>query len=271
MDWQFILENIRLVMINSSLDNFMANLDLDITEFLDTGFELKSHLAKFLNISINELEKKLPQGADDLASLHPGSLNPDSASDFYEKEVGNSHLLDLASWHLNSSNYIADTLRLQKMFANGKVLDFGGGIGTHALAAASLEKVEHVYFVDLNPQNRNFVNARAKDLGLGDAISVHRDLESIGKIKFDTLVCLDVLEHLPDPALQLDKFISYLSPNANALMNWYFFKGFSGEYPFHFDDPEMINKFFCKLQVRFIEVFHPFLITTRVYKPIQLK
>tara|TARA_Y100001968_G_C19454366_1_gene771499 strand:- start:23404 stop:24156 length:753 start_codon:yes stop_codon:yes gene_type:complete len=243
---------------------------LDINEFLNTGFKLKEHLSNFLQISFDQLEKNLPNGTEGLASLHPGSLSPEDTSDFYEQEVGDAHLLDLAAWHLNSSNYIADTLRLQQMFACGKVLDFGGGIGTHAIAAACLKNVKHVYFVDLNPQNRNFVEYRAKDLGISNLISVHRDLDSTGEIKFDTLVCLDVLEHLPDPSSQLIKFLNRLSPKGVALLNWYFFKGYNGEYPFHFDDPLMIEKFFRTLQNNYIEIFHPFLITTRAYRPINI-
>ena len=245
----------------------MKKLDLDVNEFIKTGFDLREHLAKFLQMSLNQLDSRLPNGSDALASLHPGSLNPDNASDFYEKEVGDAHLLDLAAWHLNSSTYIADTIRLQSMFASGRVLDFGGGIGTHSIAAASLDKVDHVWFVDLNPVNREFVQSRANDLGLSHCLSVHRDLESTGQVQFDTLVCLDVLEHLPDPSNQLDSFLKRLSPEAVALLNWYFFKGFKGEYPFHFDDPEMIDQFFKNLQSKFIEVFHPFLITTRAYRP----
>ena len=240
---------------------------MEISDFLENGFNLRSHLSKFLKISLDQLEQRLPQGAEDLAALHPGSLKADEASNFYEEEVGDAHLLDLASWHLNSSAYIADTLRLQEKFACGKVLDFGGGIGTHALAAASLPTVEHVWFVDLNPQNRDFVEVRAKELGLDQSISIHRDIESTGEIKFQTLVCLDVLKHIPDPSSQLYSFLNCLEPNAIALMNWYFFKGYKNEYPFHFDDPKMIEEFFQVLQKEFIEIFHPFLITTRAYKP----
>tara|TARA_Y100001968_G_C19388278_1_gene734093 strand:+ start:244 stop:1041 length:798 start_codon:yes stop_codon:yes gene_type:complete len=261
-----MLQNIRQSPNTHLPKKTMNKSSIDITEFLQSGFDLKAQLAQFLDISLDKLESKLPSGAEDLAALHPGSLKPDDALDFYEKEVGYAHLLDLAAWHLNSSNYISDTLRLQKMFAFGKVLDFGGGIGTHAIAAASLENVEHVYFVDLNPQNRDFVKCRAKELGLSDCISIHRDLDSTGDVEFDTLVCLDVLEHLPDPSGQLDIFLNRLSPKGIALMNWYFFKGFQGEYPFHFDEPEMIDRFFLTLQSKFIEVFHPFLITTRAYK-----
>ncbi len=241
--------------------------DVDLAGFLETGLEIKSHLASFLKITREELEARLPQGSLDLAAVHPGSLKPEETTSFYEEKVGNAHLLELAAWHLGSADYIAETLRLQEMFAKGNLLDFGGGIGTHALCAASLSTVNHVWFVDLNPQNREFVRQRSACLGLDHKISFFRDLNDIKNVKFDTLVCLDVLEHLPDPSLQLMQFLDYLSSDAIALLNWYFYKGARGEYPFHFDDPGLIEKFFQTLQGNFIEVFHPLLITTRAYKP----
>ena len=250
------------------MHNPQSCLSVDFDEFLKTGFHLKEHLAQYLQLSIKDIEKLLPQSSKDLASLHPGGFNSDNATSFYEDEVGTAHLLELAAWHLGSADYILDTLRLQQMFAHGQVLDFGGGIGTHALAAAAMKQVDHVWFVDLNPNNRKFVQQRASLLGLSDCISFHRDLKSAGEIVFDTIVCLDVLEHLADPSAQIIKFHQRLSPESVAILNWYFFKGFNGEYPFHFDDPSMINSFFKVLQNKFIEVFHPYLITTRVYKPI---
>ena len=239
---------------------------MDIQEFLKTGFDLKIHLASYLELSLEELEARLPMGSEDLAELHPGSFKPEDVISFYEDQVGPAHLIDLASWHLRSADYIAETLRLQKLFARGNVLDFGGGIGTHALAAAALKDVDHVWFVDLNPDNRLFVEQRSEKLDLSSKISVFRDLESIDGIIFDSVVCLDVLEHLADPSEQLITFLKLMSPNATALLNWYFFKGFRGEYPFHFDDPYLIEKFFQTLQKNFLELFHPYLITTRAYR-----
>ena len=247
----------------------MNNLDLTVSSFLKDGFNLKNHLINFLHINDAELDQRLLNGVDDLAALHPGAFSKNDVGDFYEDKVGDAHLIDLASWHINSSHYIADTLRLQQKFVYGKVLDFGGGIGTHALAASFLPGVDHVWFVDLNPQNRSFVEQRAKQLGIEDQISVHRDLESTSNVIFDSIVCLDVLEHLPDPSKQLEIFLELLSPKGIALMNWYFYKGKKGEYPFHFDSPDMIEKFFITLQSSYIEIFHPLLITTRAYRPLK--
>jgi hypothetical protein len=241
--------------------------ELDIARFLADGFDLREQLAAYLQIGVEELERRLPQSTDDLAALHPGAFDPEQAGQFYEDTVGTGHLLELAAWHLGSADYIADTLRLQQQFARGQVLDFGGGIGSHALAAAALPDVQAVWYVDLNPHNRAFVAARAQALGLGSRVHCCRDLDDPALPgAFDTVVCLDVLEHLSDPAAQLERFASRMTPAGTALLNWYFFKGFAGEYPFHFDDPALVERFFRTLQSRFIEVFHPWLITTRAYR-----
>jgi SAM-dependent methyltransferase len=244
-----------------------ASLSLD--QFLHGGFDLRRQLADHLQLDPLELERRLPLATDALAAAHPGAFDPEKAEAFYESSVGTGHLLELAAWHLSSADYIADTLRLQQQFARGQVLDFGGGIGTHALAAAALPQVETVWFVDLNPENRRFVEARAAQFGLQHKLRCFRDLGAPElPAQFDTIVCLDVLEHLPDPSAQLELFAARMAPDAIALMNWYFFKGFAGEYPFHFDDPQLVERFFRTLQSRFIEVFHPFLITTRAYRLI---
>jgi SAM-dependent methyltransferase len=250
-------------------DSHPLAASIDVDRFLLDGFALRDQLAGFLELTPAALEQRLAVSCSDLAALHPGAVGFDSArvGEFYEETVGTGHLLELAAWHLGSADYIADTLRLQARFAAGQVLDFGGGIGSHALAAAALPAVERVWFVDLNPHNRAFVAERAALLELGDRITVCRDLKDPALPgRFDTVVCLDVLEHLPDPAAQLIEFAARMEPEAMALLNWYFFKGFSGEYPFHFDEPALVECFFLTLQDQFLEVFHPFLITTRAYR-----
>jgi len=236
-----------------------------LKEFIDNAFDLKSHLVEFLSIEESDLDGFLKNAKMDLANLHPGN-NLSEAADFYKEIVGDKHLADLAAWHISSKDYIANTLRLQQRFSRNLVLDFGGGIGTHALANAMSPNVEHVFFVDINQTNRNFVEYRAKKLGVDNKITFCKTIQETKISIFDTIVCLDVLEHLSDPAFQLDIFYEIMDSNSFGLFNWYFYKGENNEYPFHIDDDQIVEKFFKTLQLKFVEVFHPILITTRSYK-----
>ena len=245
----------------------MKKDDFIIKEFIDDAFDLKSHLMEFLSIEQGDLDGFLENAKMDLANLHPGgSLS--EAEDFYKEIVGDKHLADLAAWHISSKDYIADTLRLQQRFARNLVLDFGGGIGTHALANAMSTKVDQVFFVDINQTNRDFVEYRAKKLGVSNKLTFCKTIEETKISIFDTIVCLDVLEHLSDPAFQLNTFHEIMDLNSIGLFNWYFYKGENNEYPFHIDDERIVEQFFKTLQSKFVEVFHPILITTRSYKKI---
>ena len=236
-----------------------------LNDFFKDAFELKSHLIEFLPINEDNFNNFLSNAKIELAKIHPGESSIENSA-FYEDIVGDKHLADLSAWHLTSKEYIGSTLKLQQNFSQNMVLDFGGGIGTHALANAMSENVEHVFFVDINETNRDFVKFRAKKLGLEQKISFHKSIEDTNVKKFDSIVCLDVLEHLEDPAMQLDKFHEIMSEDSVSIFNWYFYKGDNNEYPFHLDEERLVSKFFETLQYKFIETFHPLLITTRVYK-----
>ena len=62
------------------------------------------------------------------------------------------------------------------------------------------------FFVDINQTNRNFVEYRAKKLGVEKKLTFCETIKDTQIFKFDTVVCLDVLEHLADPASQINNF-----------------------------------------------------------------
>ena len=246
----------------------MKKDNLVLNQFSDDAFNLKSHLMEFFSLKESDLNGFLANAKLNLANLHPGDALND-VSEFYSEIVGDRHVADLAAWHITSKDYISDTIKLQQRFSKGLVLDFGGGIGTHALANALSSKVKHVFFVDINETNRKFVEYRAKELGVRKKLTFCKTIEDTKISEFDTIICFDVLEHLADPASQIDIFYEIMNSNAIALFNWYFFKGERNEYPFHIDDSKIVERFFEKLQSKFLEVFHPILITTRAYKKIR--
>jgi hypothetical protein len=86
----------------------LKNNSLIIEEFLDNGFNLKSHLMEYLSIEECDLDGFLANAKMNLANLHPGDALSD-VSDFYTDIVGDRHVADLAAWHITSKDYIADT------------------------------------------------------------------------------------------------------------------------------------------------------------------
>jgi cyclopropane fatty-acyl-phospholipid synthase-like methyltransferase len=239
-----------------------------LQSFSQDAFALEKHLQAFLHLEPEILAALLHRqtAQQTLAELGRSGFHWDAAAHFYRDIVGTAYLFELATWHLDNKNYIGDTLQLTADQSRGVVLDFGGGIGTHSLAAAHYPQVKKVIFWDLNPVHREFVQFRARQLGLSNKIEFPADLDP-SKCTFDTILCFDVIEHLPNPSIELHKFREMLSSNGRLILNWHFFKGFAQEFPFHLEDPEEVELFFLTLQREFLEVFHPYLITARCYRP----
>ena len=83
---------------------------------------------------------------------------------------------------------------------------------------------------------------------MGNKLTFCETIQETKISRFDTIVCLDVLEHLSDPAFHLDIFHEIMDSNSIALFNWYFYKGENNEYPFHIDDEQIVEQFFKNLQ-----------------------
>ena len=88
---------------------------------------------------------------------------------------------------MSNQGYIKGTLTLISDRAVNRVLDFGGGIGTHAIAAALCPQVEQLVYCDLNPIHCNFVQIRSAKLGSSDTISCCWEV-SPSEV-FDAIIC----------------------------------------------------------------------------------
>ncbi|MGK7938591.1 MAG: class I SAM-dependent methyltransferase [Crocosphaera sp.] len=234
--------------------------------YWQNSFDLETHLKNFLDIDTDTLKTRLEKSREIMSELGESHFDWDYAKEFYENHVGENYILELGAWHLESYDYIGKMTTLIADFAEGSVLDFGGGIGTHTIAAALCPQVTEVKYIDINPINCKFVAYRIEQLGLSNKVKVCSELNDFNS--FDTIMCFDVVEHLLNPDQQLIEFKQMLNKEGKLLINWFFHKGFNNEFPFHLDDPHLVKQFFITLQSNFLELFHPLLISTRCYQKV---
>lgn len=131
-------------------------------------------------------------------------------------DVSREMLRELASWHSADKNVLLQNASIVKHCGVGKVLDFGGGICTLAIALSLAGSSVDV--IEPGPWMRAFGAERAAMLG--------------AKIRFvdepdglyDSIVAMDVVEHLERPAAFLELAASHLAPNGKIAINWVFHK-----------------------------------------------
>lgn len=79
----------------------------------------------------------------------------------------------------------------------GRVLDFGGGIGATSAALKERGSASHIVLLDQVADQALPAIDQARAVDLNDLDALDEYLASTGP--FDTVLCLDVLEHLVDP------------------------------------------------------------------------
>ncbi len=109
-----------------------------------------------------------------------------------------------------------DALELVQGHA-GKVLDIGGGVGATSASLKKAGRADHIVLVDL-VADRKLPEIDAAFVGdLQDAAFLQQVTQDHGP--FDTILCLDVLEHLPDPWSVVGHLHHALSDNGNLIIS----------------------------------------------------
>jgi len=166
-----------------------------------------------------------------------GPMTEERVKAFYKQTP--NYIYDLGQWHLWDPGKRASDARLvEDMKALGvkSILDFGGGVGFNALmlAGAGFE----VTLADLDSASLDFAQFRAKRLGVKLGIW-KTDVEPMpGPAKYDVILALDVLEHLPKDALEdaVGKLVRLKHARTRVIISAPF--GRTATHPMHLDATE---------------------------------
>ena len=158
-------------------------------------------------------------GTNALARLwnaQPQQHGSEGAGWYKRPDVSREMLRELAAWHVADANVSLRNASIVSHCGVGRVLDFGGGICTLAIAMSIAgSKVE---VIEPGPWMRAFGAERAARLG--------------ARIKFvdapdglyDSIIAMDVVEHMERPAAFLELAAEHLTPSGKIAINWVFHK-----------------------------------------------
>lgn len=151
-------------------------------------------IAEWAGETVGDVRRMLPLGTAKVAQLWANRPEGQAEAEWYQREdVGLAYISDLAWWHLNGGAPLA----LAEGLAGKRVLDYGAGIGTFALAAA--QAGASVDIVEPNPAMQEFMTWRANKYGLALRGWKHIPTQQA----YDVAVAWHVFEHVEAPEAAL--------------------------------------------------------------------
>jgi len=156
--------------------------------------------------------------------------NPAQLAGWY-KNVSELYLFALSAYNLEYKRIISNIYVMS--LAKGRCLDYGAGNGDLILELA--RRGHSAVYFDVGGETMGFALHRATKFRLPLECICDRNTlaESATKNKFDTIYALDVLEHIPDLANELQFLTSLLSPEGRIVFDVP--AGSTQSHPMHLD------------------------------------
>jgi 2-polyprenyl-3-methyl-5-hydroxy-6-metoxy-1,4-benzoquinol methylase len=183
-----------------------------------------------------------------LAWEKQGPMTEERIKAFYKQTA--NYIYELGEWHLFVANKRESDMQLvedmRTKYKAKNVLDFGGGVGMVAIpmARAGLD----VTLADLDGTSLDFAAFRAKRHEIPLKIWKSDVEKQAPDKKYDVILALDVLEHLPKEELKsvVDRLIALKHANTHILISAPF--GRTAVHPMHLDADEHTRQQIERLQ-----------------------
>lgn len=193
---------------------FKYNIDRkllkDLMEFCNTRYNF--------NLTYDEAIYMVKLGGRLVANLW-NQLNPQTEEEikkFYK--INPYYVFEFISWHasIEQRNFRKKIVE----YSFGDVLDYGGGIGDLSLKIA--EKGLNVTYGDIGKRNIEFAEWVFKKRGFNiKVLDLDKDLDLLEE--YDTIICIDVIEHVTDQEVVLNRLARHLRRNGRLIitkLNW---------------------------------------------------
>jgi len=191
-------------------------LEIDLNSILDTYnsiYKNTESLMKFKYLSNIEFKKKFPDE----------NYDPKSLTDYYSKSE--NLLFELTEYHSTSArrNMTREVIKHLKSFISRNVLDFGCGIADDSINILK-NKIECT-LCEIDGKTFDYAKWRIKKRKLkADFININK-INSLTKLKensFDSILCFEVLMHLPNPSDTLNVFSKILKKDGYLFLTYRF-------------------------------------------------
>lgn len=153
---------------------------------------MKEDLADFTGLSTAEIDGRAATAMDDMSAAWCAAdpeMTDEAVSKIY-RETENGYLF---TWANADRFRFSKYARLRPYLRGKTLLDYGTATGCMALFAALLDGFQ-VHAADLDTAYFAFARYRFERYGVGTPINL--DKEAVPKSAFDTVLLLDVLEHV---------------------------------------------------------------------------
>lgn len=202
--------------------------------------ELISDLADFFDLTRDETIALLKVG-EKVFHMMWNALEPKTDEEivkFYE--ISPFNVFSLAYWHMHRGQRRFRKQVIEHCY--GKVLDYSGGIGDLCIKLA--RRGFDVTYSDVKGKNMEFAKWRFMKKGLNiEVIDIIRDQGLLEQ--YDTILCIDVIEHVPTPKNTLKTISQHLKPEGKLIITNLTCQGPTKKNPTHrkidFDAKQLLN------------------------------
>ena len=185
----------------------MANIDISQTTYQEHAV---GDLMDYFGLSKPQVMEKLTNGfalvRDEYLAAKANGL---SDREFYA--TSELYPFDQIKWNVFSSEFQRKNKIAEK--ARGRTLDYGGGTGDLSLLSFyNGDRTTSVTYYDVPGKTFDFAKWRLNKYWGGWEFVDGSDTEDKLDGKYDTVFCIDVLEHLDDPKMHLTRMRDHLAP-----------------------------------------------------------